>query len=260
PWWFWRRVAERTDYHSATDALLARISVAPGNEQRREMDTLIRLLHSSGVWARLDGLHIFAAHTSQAALLNWKANQFNGTLVDAPTFTANRGYQGDGVNDRIDLNYNPNSPPAGNKFTLNDAHMGMWSLTDLPVSTNSNSNDFGAGNSWVGRLGTTAGTATVRSNRGTSTTLAGALPGHVGWNRADASNHSQYAAGVTSGAVAAASTAFHANGFFALSASGTLWGRNQLAAVHWGGSMTANQWRDLYRGLRRYLRYLGAVA
>ena len=39
----------------------------------RLIDKAIGQLKMAGVWGKLDALYLLAAHTSQAALVNWKA-------------------------------------------------------------------------------------------------------------------------------------------------------------------------------------------
>jgi hypothetical protein len=102
------------------------------NEPRRArtllIDTLITSLVDAGVWAKLDALYVFAAADSQAALLNWiNPTGTAASAVNSPTFTANRGYAGDGATSYIDTNLPLTSGP---NYTLNDASAFAWSLTE----------------------------------------------------------------------------------------------------------------------------------
>ncbi len=70
---------------------------------------------------------MLAAHTSQAALLNWIAP--SGTAAStsgSPTFVTDRGFTGDGVVGYIDLGFACNATP---NVSLNSCHVGIWNLT-----------------------------------------------------------------------------------------------------------------------------------
>lgn len=70
------------------------MSPAPDATRMGHIDTLVRALKTAGVWTKMDALYLFAAHNSQAALLNWKGATYNATATNSPTFAADRGYTG----------------------------------------------------------------------------------------------------------------------------------------------------------------------
>lgn len=91
--------------------------------QGRRTDKLIRTLKSGpNVWNTLDRLWLFAAENSQQALLDLKA-MATATLVNAPAFTASRGYKGNGSNAYINTGFDPST--AAN-YSQNDACEGVW--------------------------------------------------------------------------------------------------------------------------------------
>lgn len=84
-------------YETETLDLFDRMDVRPDFDRRDAINTLIGALKESNLWDRLDGLYLFAAHTQQAALLNWRRDAANMTAVNSPTFTTDVGFTGDGA-------------------------------------------------------------------------------------------------------------------------------------------------------------------
>lgn len=110
-------------------ALFARMDTQPTAARKRLDSDLIVGLKDIGWWDICDGFGILGAETAQASLLNWKGDIYNPTAVNAPTFTANRGYTGNGSNASLDTGFNPTTAVSPN-FVLNSAHLMVFSLTD----------------------------------------------------------------------------------------------------------------------------------
>lgn len=87
------------------------------------VSALISALKNGGVWSNLDRLWLLAAENSQQALVDLVARA-SATAVNAPAFTANRGYQGNGTSSWIDSGFN--AATAGGNFSQNDASWGVW--------------------------------------------------------------------------------------------------------------------------------------
>lgn len=109
-------------------ALFARFTTPPTELRKRQYDQLIRRLKRAGVWSKLDALYILAAADAQAAQRNLKQDAFNLTPTNSPTFTADRGYQGDGVSAHLLTDFNPAT--AGGVLTLNSNHLSIWNRTE----------------------------------------------------------------------------------------------------------------------------------
>src|SRR5882672_7716492 len=60
-------------YSPQATALFAAMIVQPSPTRKTQIDNLILALIAAGVWAKLDRLWVFAAHTEQAGQLNWIA-------------------------------------------------------------------------------------------------------------------------------------------------------------------------------------------
>lgn len=63
-------------------------------------------LLNNNILAQADFLNVFASHSEATAFLNWKANANNTTKVGSPTFEANKGFKGNGVNAGLRTDYN----------------------------------------------------------------------------------------------------------------------------------------------------------
>lgn len=100
--------------------LIDRMTVKPPPGRAALIDQTIRRLKSHGIWQKLDVLWVMAAHDSQAARLNWKGNSsFDLTAVNSPTFTADRGYAGNGSTSYLNTNWVPSSSAV--RYVQNDA-------------------------------------------------------------------------------------------------------------------------------------------
>jgi hypothetical protein len=117
-------------------ALIALMSVAPDATRQGHINTLVTALKAGGVWTLLDELWVMAAHDAQAAGLGWKRYK-NLTAVSSPTFTADRGYAGNGTTSYLNTGFVPSTD--GVQYTLNDASFGVYSRTD----TSANVRDMG---------------------------------------------------------------------------------------------------------------------
>lgn len=96
------------------------------------LNALVQGLIADGIWQKLDRLWILAAENSQSALIDLVALD-QATAVNSPTFTADRGYAGDGVTSYVDTTFNPLT--QGVTYQKDSAHIGVWDLTDRAGST-----------------------------------------------------------------------------------------------------------------------------
>lgn len=108
-------------------ALFAEMTSEPDSTRKGLISTAIIELKNAGVWAKLDRLWVLAAHDSQSSLLEWKNPTRVITPISGPTFTVDRGWQGNG-SQSLDLNFNPST--EGSSFTLNSASCGFYRRTN----------------------------------------------------------------------------------------------------------------------------------
>lgn len=245
-------------------ALVARFSAPPSAARKTLIDALVGTLKTAGVWAKLDALYLLAAADEQAGCRNWIADQYNVTPVLAPAFTADRGFQGDGVNSYLRTGFVPSV--AAGKFALNSAHLGAWSLTD----NQSNGALIGARVSFVSkssmivpRDGSNLSYVAVNFAGAGSYTVADSL-GHFVVNRSGAAAQEGYKDGAstyTSGASAVdALTDLEVYGL-ALNQAGAAGARTnrRVAAMHIGGSLTAGEVASFRAALLAYMQGVGAA-
>ena len=106
-------------------ALIARMSVRPDGARQHLISRMIVDLKSAGIWDKLDVLWVEAAHDEQASRLNWKNNSsFDLTAVNTPTFTADRGYAGNGTTSYLNTNWAPSTNAVN--FTQDAASFGQY--------------------------------------------------------------------------------------------------------------------------------------
>ncbi|MEI9850622.1 MAG: hypothetical protein WDN24_06905 [Sphingomonas sp.] len=117
-------VAARRTIDPAARALIARMGTPPDGARTAEIDRLVRALRGAGVWPRLIALYLLAAHDAQAARLNWVEASYDLAAFNAPAFTVDRGYAGDGATSYLDTGFAPTGWASPDS-----ACFGIWSLT-----------------------------------------------------------------------------------------------------------------------------------
>ena len=110
--------------------LIAAMTTPPSAARQRLISDHIVALKDAGIWALLDIYYVMAAHDEQASRLNWKnpaafTLEANGVI----TFTADRGWQGDGSSGYLDTGWIPSV--NGVNYQLNSASFGGYSRTDI---------------------------------------------------------------------------------------------------------------------------------
>jgi len=112
-----------TPVNDESVALFARMTTEPATPRKQLIDSTITSLKAAGFWAKLDALYLFAGHESETAVLNWIADSNNATLVDSPTFTTDRGINGNGTTSYINTNFDLSTDSS--KYLQNSAHFGL---------------------------------------------------------------------------------------------------------------------------------------
>lgn len=106
---------------------IARTSGTSGTEQTAYQNLICGMV-TDGTWTNFDALYLFATNSTASANLNLVSTSFGLTCVNAPTFTADRGYTGNAFNTSCDPSYTPST--NGSTFTRNAAHFGTCVLTN----------------------------------------------------------------------------------------------------------------------------------
>lgn len=114
--------APASSHSSEATAFLARTSGLDATHTNAYY-TLIDGMVTDGDFAKLDALWIMATQDATTAVLNLVSTSFPLTLVNSPTFTADRGYAGNGTSSYINSTF---APSAGTQYTLNSACYGVY--------------------------------------------------------------------------------------------------------------------------------------
>lgn len=112
-------------YEPEAISLFDNMVVEPSDALKIIINTAIRDLKLYGIWNKLDFLAVYAMHTEQAALLDWK-DYINHTNVNGMTFTAYSGFSYDASIATVYVNSNFNPSTNGVNYTVNDAMLGVW--------------------------------------------------------------------------------------------------------------------------------------
>lgn len=220
--------------------------------------TLIDSLVTNGIWAKLDALYIFATDTSAHALLNVKSTSFVPTLVNAPTFTADRGFTGNGTSSYVDSNFNPTT--SGGQFTQNSACFGAWSLTTATAAGSVVDAGWISTNGTFVRCKALSGSYSGRVNQGTSDTFAVADGAGLFSVNRSASNATQHYRNASSlGTSATVSTAQINHSLCFGTSDGTTFSPRQWAGGFVSSSLNGTEQTNLYNAMLAYMQAVGAA-
>jgi len=249
-------VVNNVESNTDTAALLARFTTPADATRTKVISKLVYDLKKAAVWSKLDALYLMAAADSQAARRNWIADVYNLTPVSAPTFTADRGYTGDGSSSYLETSFNPTTAIAP-KFVQNSGNIGLWSRTSaqstFPDAGNTNSllHARNASDNFTGRINCDAATIQTANASGL---------GLFATNRVGSTSTKILKNGVSALATSDASAA-STNATFRMlgrGGSGTSSSR-QGAAGFFGQSLTDAEHLAFYNALNTYLTSIGAA-
>lgn len=247
-------------FEAESETLFAAMSSAPSDARKLVINDLILALKNDGIWTKLGLLYVLAAHDSQAARLNWIDPSANTlTLTSAPTFTADRGYQGDGVDDDLRPGINSDAIPT---YLRDSAHFSAWSRTVGAAGANvAELGDVTTPHIWL-QIRNGSNNTRVYINRAFALDCANtSTDGHFLVNRSGANDVQVYRNGASIGSSGAiASVAFPAGNAVVFMNAPQLSGLStkQMAAYSMGGSLDATETADFYTDLSAYMTAVGA--
>lgn len=122
-----------TTINKETGSIWQASGSAAGGYQLYLINSSVGALKAENLWGALDMLQAYAAVDTGVAGVDWKNPSRVATAVNAPTFTAYRGYKGNGSSSYVDTNYNLTTD--GVAYTLNNASLGIFQL-DTTVGNN----------------------------------------------------------------------------------------------------------------------------
>lgn len=243
-----------------TKALMAAMTVQPpSGRDVRAYDWFYRGVVGMGLLALVDVGYLHAAHDEQAARLNFAApGTFTATNVNSTTFTAYRGFTGDGSTMELDTGFNPTTASSP-QFTQNSAHIGSWALTNLAAGNNSEIGLEAAAELFINpRNGSDAYTARVNTS-GTLTSSSTDSRGHNVACRTASNLMTSYKNGASIDTDATASSAL-TSGTIRILRFNLGYSARQTALSHAGAGLTDAEVLALYNAFRPYMQAVGAVA
>ncbi|MER9829158.1 SGNH/GDSL hydrolase family protein [Mesorhizobium sp. M0134] len=123
------RLNNLVDFDPASARLFAAMTTPPTTSRKAAYDRLITRLKRGDLWNRIDAAWMLAAADSQAAGLNLKGpGTFTLTPINAPTFTADQGYAGNGTTSYLKTGFIPST--NGAYIALNNAHLAVFNRTE----------------------------------------------------------------------------------------------------------------------------------
>lgn len=258
---FWlargRGVVSQTSFEPEASALFSRMTVQPDNTRKTLINALIKSLKDGGVWSTLDALWGQAAADAQSSRLNWVADSYNLTAVASPTFTVDRGYQGDGASSYLANGFNPFTSP-GIKYSQDSGHISVWSRTDITGPTDY---DFGGANARLNIRSSNANQPRGQLNDATLSNFGATADsiGHYIINRTTSSSREVYRNGVQLGAVPVTSSTVPNTEITLLKADGSNFSRRAQAFASVGSGLNSGQCATLYNAINAYLTAIGAA-
>lgn len=237
-------------YDPAAAVLFARMDTQPDNPRKALISNLISALKAAGVWANLDFLYVLAAHSAQAARLNWVASD-ELTAYSAPLFTIDRGFKGDGVGAYLELPFNQATLA---KAGQNNA---SWLLGVRAEGTNGRF-VIGANSAVRFAFNPASSSINLRNTQGAiNDSLEGPRTGRFGSTRSAATTHSVYRNGSPVLTTATASVSPGSSPIYLLRGS-SVYSDAELTHYAAGAGLSAQQHLDADAALAIYLTALGA--
>lgn len=241
-------------------ALVAAMTVAPSAGRRDLYAALIDGLKADDIWDHLDWLTIFAAHDAQAARLNIRYPGKSAAIGGTVTFTADRGFTGDGATGGIDFGEAQGS--ASHRARQDGVSAGAWC------------NQQGAATGQFGHFGQavlqfrtailahSGGSEVIRAADATSDTLRAGTTrvGHRAFCRTGPTTKLGFFNGAQVSTASTASTGLSANNMTALRWSNAGFCPDRLAAIWTGdGSMTGARAAAIHNRLNTFLTAIGGA-
>ena len=257
---------KRAAFSEQATQFFDRLTTQPSDDDKARYAALIDNLVAAQIFERGDLLHIYAAPSTNAARTNLLRDTTIALSVNSPTFTAYRGYQGNGSSSYIRTQFNLASDSL--VYAQNAASVGIWSLTNRAANSKAayGASDGATKNTHAYLLYPTSDIyARLNGPEGAGiVNTSGRSDGFFLSNRSGSTERQLYRNGVSMGAYpASASAALLSQGMYvsANNINGTASGHSsdEIAAFWLGTSLDATEQADLYAILSGYLTSAGAI-
>lgn len=245
-------------YDTDAQAYFTAMSVQPDATRKTLINTLVLAMKAHGSWSAMDVAYLTAAHDAQAARLNIKNPvTFAASLANAPTFTTDRGYAGNGATSYLDTGFNLST--NGVQFTQNSAHIAEWCQNDLTILGGEiGTADASSGTSITPRYVDGKAYFGINSaNDGAGITVADGK-GFYAANRSSSSAVQSYKNGTSIGGGVSGSIAPLSNTLLIGRSALASFGSRINAFASAGAGLSAGQQTNLYNDLLAYMQGVGA--
>lgn len=237
------------------DNLIAAMSVAPATLRQGYIAQMIQALYASGTWAKTDVLWNMAAHDEQAARLNWiTPASFTLTAVNSPTFTTDRGYNGNNTTSYLDTGWDPAT--NGVVITQNSAHISIYQRTNAGNTVEAFA-QITTGNMRILARGGTNDQARTNSSTTVQTGTTGTLPLQLMGRRSVSTDATVVRDGVQVATGAATSSALSSSDM-TFGRSNTSYTSSQVAGGAIGAYLDDTEAAAYYAAWRAYMVAVGA--
>lgn len=251
-------VSVASSYDIDAASYFAAMTVQPDATRKGLLNDLVVGLKADGVWAQLDWLLLLAAHNAQAGRVNVVVPSKVAAAINSPSFTADRGYTGDGASAYI--SYGESYGGSGKQYVRDNATLGVWVVSSATAALGQMG---GQGSS--GLLLTTASTSIGwRVNQTTAFNISTAAivtrptrSGHVTASRSGASLSTGYINGMFVADSSTTSSALSGATATVLLQNAT-YSPDRAIAAYSGASLTTAQAAALHNRLSTFLTAIGA--
>ncbi len=241
---------------SAASAYSAAMTTPLTSGRLALVSTLVSGLKTAGIWSKLDWLLLLANETSQGSRVNLRNPAKVATAVNSPTFTADRGWTGNGSSAHLDCGEAANLAP--NVYSLNSAHAGTICTAQNTTGGSPSLGGVSDARLHLNMLGD-GGTevfsindATTSNSRASSSKL-----GHRIAARGASATKRAYFNGALVATVSVTSAAQPAGNLCVLRRS-TIYSPDRIGVFHSGSNLTDSEVSTLYTLLTAYLDAIGA--
>ena len=254
-----------SSFSAEATALFARMTTPPSSQRKTDINTLIVALKTASIWSKIDVLHVYAAADSQAALLNWKGNVYNGTTTGTMTFITDRGFHSGGTagtnTNYINTNFNPTSASSP-AYAQDSAHLAYWLQSTSTTNNASTINDQTGGSGGVEfniRLTSTKTIARVNDSGSAATQISNASAGSAGLYTASRTSSALTTLYQNNSSVGTHTEASGGKPNVNLRVgAGSSAATQPVAAITIGGSLNGTEATSLYNALQAYMTAVGA--
>lgn len=252
-----RALLGASPYLPQTRAWIAACAIRPAPARIQLVNTLINRLLTAGIWQRLDLLYLLAAADTQCSLINIRnPGAFTAVPVNAPVFTADRGWAGDGATSYLRTQYTPST--NGANFALDDASLWLWGVQDVQDA----SSDIGnAGNPRASvQFRSTTNTMGLRVNDNSADAVSNTIGnGFAGGQRRGSADKRRWLNGSQLGAtLTTASTGLPSLEQWICGVNNAGFSTRQIGAAAWGASLSGIE-AGFYDAMLAYMQGVGAA-